>query len=185
MPTTVNSYTANAYARSLLELGNEQNQTDALGREMAELREILAANPSFGAFLSDPGIGEGERVAAIERIFRGRVSPLLWNFLGVLNAHGRIGQLGQVAEAYDALLEEQRGIIEVDVTVAQRLDAAQLEQVRQRVSQALGKTAVVHQYVDEAIIGGMILRVEDKLIDTSVRYQLQAMRQRLLTSRRK
>jgi F-type H+-transporting ATPase subunit delta len=83
-------------------------------------------------------------------------------------------------EAFNDLLEEQLGNVEVDVTVAQRLDAGQLEQVRQRVSQALGRAAVVHQYVDESIIGGLVLRVQDKLIDASVRFQLDQMRRRLL-----
>ena len=62
------------------------------------------------------------------------------------------------------------------MTVAQRLTAEQLEQVRQQVSQALKKDAVVHQYVDESIIGGLVLRVGDKLIDASVRNQLETMR---------
>jgi F-type H+-transporting ATPase subunit delta len=72
----------------------------------------------------------------------------------------------------------------VDVTVAQRLSPDELENVRRRVSQALGKDAVVHQYVDESIIGGLVLRVQDQLIDASVRYQLDAMKQRLLQAAR-
>lgn len=181
-PTT--SSTANAYARSLLELANEQGQqAEAMGRELAEIRDIIRANPGFADFLSNPGIGGAERTEALERVFRGKVSPLIWNFMGVLNAHGRIGQLAQIADAYEDLLEEQMGIVEVDVTVAQRLDPDQLEQVRQRVSQVLGKTAVVHQYVDESIIGGVVLRVQDKLIDASVRHQLETLRRRMLAAR--
>ena len=182
---TSHSPTVLAYARSLLELGNERKQENKLGKELAGLREILDENPAFGAFLADPGIGTAERNAALEKIFRGRVSPLVMNLLLVMNDKGRLRLLKQVAEAYGALLDEQQGKVEVDVTVAQKLDPSQLEQVRQRVSQALGKNAVVHQYVDEDIIGGLVLRVEDKLIDASVRYQLSAMRERMLAARRK
>jgi|SRR5688500_15949937 len=177
--------TAVAYARSLLELANERNQADEIGQEMAGIRDILAEQPSFAAFLADPGIGGTERTATLDKVFKGRVSPLVSNFLGVVNNHGRMRMLGPIAQAFVDLLDEQRGNVEVDVTVAQRLSPDQLEQVRQRVSQALGKNAVVHQYVDEEIIGGLVLRVEDRLIDASVKYQLEAMRERLLAARKK
>ena len=177
--------TAVAYARSLLELANERSQADEIGREMAAIREITEQNPTFASFLADPGIGAAERTDTLNRIFRDRASPLVMNFLGVLNNKGRLRLLGSIAEAYGNLLDEQQGNVEVDVTVAQRLSPDQLEQVRQRVSEALGKNAVVHQYVDENIIGGLVLRVEDRLIDASVKYQLEAMRERLLAARRK
>src|SRR5918998_669583 len=81
--------------------------------------------------------------------------------LGLVNSKGRLGLLREIIEVYDDLLEEQLGNVEVDVTVAQRLSDEQLEQVRQRVSKAIGRNAVVHQYVDESIIGGLVLRVQD------------------------
>ena len=177
--------TAIAYARSMLELANERNEAREIGREMAGIQELTEQNPTFAAFLADPGIGATERTATLDKVFRGRVSPLVMNFLGVLNSKGRLRLMGSIAEAYVNLLDEQQGNVEVDVTVAQRLSPEQLEQVRQRVSEALGKTAVVHQYVDENIIGGLVLRVEDRLIDASVKYQLEAMREKLLAARTK
>jgi F-type H+-transporting ATPase subunit delta len=183
--TNQKSSIAVAYAASLLELANERKQAEPIGQELSALRQIVAENPTFGLFLSDPGISTAERGEAVSRIFGGKVSPLMSNFLGVLNQKGRIGQLMQIADAYEDLLDEQLGKIEVDVTVAQKLDASQLEQVRQRVSAALKKDAVVHQYVDDSIIGGLVLRVQDKLIDASVKSQLDAMRQQLLSAKPK
>jgi F-type H+-transporting ATPase subunit delta len=177
--------TAVAYARSILELGNERGQAADIGRDLAGIREVIDRNPSFAAFLADPGIGAGERAPVLDRLFRGRVHPLVMNLLLVLNTRGRMGLLGAVADAYANLLDQQLGIVEVDVTVARRLDENQLTQVRERVSQALGKNAVVRQHVDEDIIGGLVIRVEDRLIDASVRYQLEAMRERMLAARRK
>jgi F-type H+-transporting ATPase subunit delta len=173
---------ATAYARSLLELANERTQAEPIRQELGALRQIINDNKSFGLFLSDPAIGTVERGETVKKIFGGKVSPLMGSFLGVLNEKGRLGLLTQIADAYDDLLDEQLGKVEVDVTVAQKLDVKQLEQVRQRVSAALKKDAVVHQYVDESIIGGMVLRVQDKLIDASVKTQLAAMRQQLLAA---
>ncbi len=71
----------------------------------------------------------------------------------------------------------------MDVTVAARLSPEQLEVVRQSVSSALKKDAVIHQYVDESIIGGLVLKVQDKMIDASVRSQLEMLKRQLLANR--
>ncbi len=171
------------YARALLDLANEKKQAEAIGHELHEIGELIAGNKTLKAFLSDPGISAADRTELLNRVFKGRVSPLVMNTMGVLNSKGRLGLLHSVIDAYEELLDEQLGKVEVDVTVATRLDAAELEKVRKRISEALKKDAVVHQYVDEKIIGGMVVRVEDKLIDASVKYQLEAMKRQLLAAR--
>jgi F-type H+-transporting ATPase subunit delta len=168
------------YARALLDLANEQKQAEATGEELRELGLIIEGNKSLGSFLSDPGISAGDRTALLNKVFKGKVSQLVMNTMGVLNSKGRLGLLHGITEAYGELLDEQLGKIEVDVTVAQKLGAADLEQVRQRIGQALKKDAIVHQYVDEKIIGGMVLRVDDKLIDASVKHQLETMKRKML-----
>jgi F-type H+-transporting ATPase subunit delta len=100
-----------------------------------------------------------------------------------VNLKNQMKNLPEMAAAYKDLLDEQLGKIEVDVTVVQRLPDDQLEQVRQQISSALKKDVVVHQYVQESIIGGMLLRVKDKLIDGSVRHQLAAIKEQLLAAR--
>lgn len=177
------SGTAAAYARSLLELAGEKQQAEPIGQELNQLRQIVQENPAFGQYLADPAIGETERGALLKRVFEGKVSPLIMNFVQVLNSNGRLGHVVAIADAYDELLDELLGKIEVDVTVAHKLTPDQLEEVRRKVSAALKKDAVLHQYVDERIIGGMILRVQDQLIDGSVKAQLAAMRRKLLSAR--
>jgi F-type H+-transporting ATPase subunit delta len=164
----------------MLQLANERQQAEPIRAELRGLREVLDANPALAGHLADPAVSEASRASLLQRVFAGRISQITLNFLGVLNEKGRLALLPEIIEAYDDLLEEQLGNVEVDVTVAQRLDAAQLEQVRQRVSQVLGRTAVVHQYVDESIIGGLVLRVQDKLLDASVKFQLDQMKRRLM-----
>jgi len=171
-----------AYAQSLLELATEQHQAEPVGQEMQQLGLIIEQNPGFREILANPSIGVQEREQLLERIFRNNVSPLVFNTLGVMNQHGRLGLLDQLVGGYGELLDEQLGKVEVDLTVAQPLTAEQTATARQRISQALGRDAVVHQYVNADIIGGMVLRVGDTLIDTSVRYQLSAMKDQLLAA---
>jgi F-type H+-transporting ATPase subunit delta len=176
---------AAAYARSVLELANDQNQAREIGQELEELGKIVDSDPAFANFLANPAVGETERGQVVEKVFRGRVSPLVMNFLLVANRKGRLGMLRQIAAAYAELLEQQMGIVEVDITVAQRLSPEQFDEVRRRVGEALKREVVLHQYVDDSIIGGMVLRVQDRLLDASVRAQLQAIRRKLLSAKQK
>jgi F-type H+-transporting ATPase subunit delta len=188
MTTTHHSTSALTYSRSLLELAKEKGGTaeaQSVGSELAVIGQILTENPSFKLYLTDPGLSADERGKALKRIFEGKLSPLLMKFVGLLSSKGRLSLLAEIPEAYQDLLDEDMGKIEVDVTVAQKLTPDQLEVVREKVSQALKKDAVIHLNVDEKIIGGMILRVQDKLIDASVKHQLQAMKEQLLAARPK
>jgi F-type H+-transporting ATPase subunit delta len=172
-----------AYAQSLLELADEQQQAESIGQELDALAKILDENPAaVEDIFANPAVGVEERGQLLQRVFRNNVSDLLYRTLAVMNDRGRLGLIRQMAEAYDDLLSEKLGKVEVDLIVAQRLDNDQLEQARQKISQALKRDAIVHQYVDENILGGVVIRVGDKLIDASVRYQLQAMRNQLLAA---
>lgn len=168
------------YARSLLELADERGEVEPVANDMGALKQVLEENPTFAEFLRDPGIGAEERKAVLDKTFGDDLNQLVKRFLYLLNDRHRLGRLPEVVDAFEYLLDQRLGKVEVDVTVAIKLDDAQLEDVRRRVGEALGKDAVIHQYVDEEIIGGMILRVGDKIIDASVRRQLDAMRERLL-----
>lgn len=168
------------YARSLLELADERGEVEPVANDMGALKQVLEENPTFAAFLRDPGISAEERKAVLDKTFGEDLNPLVGRFLHLMNERHRLGRLPEFIDAFEYLLDQRLGKVEVDVTVATKLEDEQLEDVRRRVGEALGKEAVVHQYVDEEIIGGMILRVGDKIVDASVRRQLDAMRERLL-----
>lgn len=169
-----------AYARALLEAATEQKVAEAVGAELAELRKIVVDNDDVRRFFESPGISEAERAAVLDKALGGSVSPLVSNFLKALNRRGMLGKFAAIADAYRSLLDIQLGKVEVELTVAVGLSDGELQKVRRRIGAALGKDPVVRQQVDDSIIGGMILRVEDRVIDASVRQQLQAMKQRLL-----
>jgi F-type H+-transporting ATPase subunit delta len=173
-----------AFARSLLELAQDQNQAEPVGAELRDLRQAFEADPTFGEFFANPSIKREDRARVANEALASKVSsPLLRNFLKVAGEHDMLQNLPRISESYDEQLDELLGKVEADVFVPQRLSAEQLEAVRQRVAQALKKDAVLHQYVDESLIGGMVLRVGDQVIDGSVKGQLEQMRKRLLSSR--
>ncbi len=184
METTHHSPTVLSYAESVLELAEEHGDAEAVGKELAAIAEVLEQNPTFAQFLADPGITHAERDRVLGDAFgNGHASPLVWNFIRVLNVKAKLGLLPQIIAAYGDLYDEKHGKVEVDVTVAHRLDADDLAFVTHRIGEALKKDAVVHQYVDESLIGGMLLRVGDRLIDSSVKGQLAAIRKQMLAQR--
>jgi F-type H+-transporting ATPase subunit delta len=106
------------------------------------------------------------------------VSDLVFRFVMVLANHGRAGRIADVADAFDALLQERLGRIEVDMfTVDGKASDEVIATVKARVKDAFAKDAVLHQYSDPSMIGGVKLRIGDQLIDGSVATQLRNMRE--------
>lgn len=174
-----------AYARSLLELASENGSEVAIGAELASIAELLTADETVGMFFKDPSVSSAEHARVIRSAFAGKVSPLVLNTLLVMSGKGRTAFLSDFLAGYRALLDEKLGKIDVEVTVASRLGDAGVEEVRQLVNKALSKDATIHQTVDESILGGLILRMGDRMIDGSVKSQLAQIKNKMLMARAK
>jgi F-type H+-transporting ATPase subunit delta len=176
---------AQVYARSLYELAEEAGGRDKIvevAEELAQLCELARAHADFAGLLASPIIDRGKRGAALRRIFDGNVTDLALRFLLVLNDRGRLGHLDPIVDAYDQLVHEAFGRVEVDVFTPGPLETAQIETLKQRVASALGKEPVLYAYTDRAMIGGLKLRIGDQLVDGSVSSRLRRLRQYMLSS---
>ncbi len=177
---------ARIYAASLFELAEADGglpNCETTGLELAEVAKVAQTDASFQEFLRSPVVSMGDKEQVLRRIFGdGKVSDLLLRFMLVLNKKSRLDQLIGIGEAYTQLLWERTGRIEVEVFSAKPLDEGLAELVRQRVGEALGKDAVLRNTVDEDLIGGLKLRVGDRMIDASVATQLSRIRESLNTS---
>src|SRR4051812_27586100 len=95
-----------SYAQSLLELANERKEAEAIGQQLADVRRIVEDNPSAKEMFINPSVSVEERARLLDKVFRHNVSPLIFNLMGVMNQHGRLGLITQVSDAYDDLLDE-------------------------------------------------------------------------------
>ena len=176
--------TARVYATSLLELAEAAGGDEKIaetGEQLAAVVEIVHSDPQFAEFLRSPIVKRSSRGDSIRRMLDGQVSDLLLRFLLVLNDKGRLGRLADVSAAFEEILNERFGKVEVDVfTVDGRLDDAQVGLLAGKIRSKLGKEPVFHQYKDPSLIGGLVLRVGDQLIDGSVRGRLRGLRESLL-----
>jgi F-type H+-transporting ATPase subunit delta len=173
---------ARVYAQSLFELASESGGRDTAEQMLGELEdiaELARANPDFSEMLASRVVATGKRDAALTRIFEGKVSPTTLRFLRLLNSKDRLGHLLPILSAFDRVVQESYGRVEVDVFTAAPISPDELRSIRERLSSALGKDVIAHPYTDHAMIGGLKLRIGDQLIDGSVQTQLRNMRDRL------
>ncbi len=175
---------ARLYATALFDLAKESGGQEAIETCLAELEELLElarADATFNEFLSSRILPAKTRADSLTKILDGSVSDLTKRFLLVLNSKDRLGNLAPIAAAFDQLVQEAFGRIEVDVYTAAPIDADELNAIRERLQSILGKQPVVHPYVDNAMIGGLKLQIGDQLIDASVATRLRRLRDKLGT----
>ncbi len=166
---------ASVYARSILELAQDQGVTDSLLAEFEEVAGALATNPELADFFSSPLVDSTERGASLEKIFRGKASDLLVDSLQVINRKGRLEMLATIVIALRQERQALRGEIEVEVATAVPLSDALRARLQTAVDQFSGKKSQLVEVVDPELLGGMVLRLGDQKIDSSVARELEKM----------
>ena len=173
------------YAKALIELGSEKGTLDSISDQVDALAGMLGRGDDLRRLIDARQIDREQKREMLQRLFESQLDPTLYKFLQVLNEKGRIEALPQVLASFRAMMAERRGIVEAQLYVAKRLAPDEADRVAQRLGEALGgKQVTLHQHEDPSLIGGMKLRVGDRLIDGSLATRLRAMRQQLIRAGR-
>jgi F-type H+-transporting ATPase subunit delta len=173
---------AKVYARSLFELATDAGGTDKLmevADELEQICELAREDKKINLFLSSPIVDVKARGKALSAIFTNRITDLMLRFLLVLNNKGRLDRLESIETAFDQLVQEAFGRIEVDVITPVAIDAELIATIKEKISTVLGKEPILHPYVDESLLGGIKLRIGDQLIDGSVQTRLRKLSEEL------
>lgn len=174
-----NIYAKSLYAEAFAAGGRER--VEAVQGQFEDLLEMTRTDKTFNEFLASRVIPTTEREAALKKILGGRIDELLLRFVLVVNRKDRLGHIVPIAAAYDQVVQQQFGRVEVDVVTASAIEGQQLASVKSRLGEALGKEVVVHSYTDPTMIGGVKFRIGDQLIDASVQTTLRKIRDQLST----
>jgi F-type H+-transporting ATPase subunit delta len=172
---------AATYAKALLGATEKAGTTEAVIDDLAAIvAQVLDKNPKFEAILGSGFIEHEQKVGILDRAFRGRVSPLLLNFLKVVSSHGRLDLVRSIYYAAVADLDSLRGRVKVEVRTATPLDDATAKHIQAEMAKRTGSQPrlVVHQ--DNSLIGGVVLRVGDTVYDGSVATQLRRVRSAMI-----
>jgi F-type H+-transporting ATPase subunit delta len=161
---------ARTYADSLLGAAVAGGVLDQAAGELEAIGEqVLPAHPQLTQMLGSAFLGNEERVAVLDRIFGGKVSPLVLNFLKVLSAHNRVGILPTVIREVRKQFNSRKGLVEVEVRSATPISAAMQNELTSALVSRLGINPVLSVSVDPELIGGMELRVGDTVYDGTLR----------------
>jgi F-type H+-transporting ATPase subunit delta len=171
---------ARSYAAALFELGEKHGAHDEMAVGLNTLTSLIDADPLIRTFVETPKLDVQRKQRALRGALERQVSPLFMNFVLVVLRQRRQRLLHDMAREYGVLLDEKMNRVHAHVTLAHEPDDATEERIRSELSRILGKTVVPHVHVDPEIVGGIIVRYGDRVLDGSLRRQLLALRHRLV-----
>ena len=166
------------YAEAAWQLAERDGTADAWQRDLT-LAAQVASDAGTARALDNPAAPITVRLEALRKALGGDISPYALNLCLLLTARGRFSILPAVSAEYEALLRRSRGVLAATVTTPGPLPAAELAAVRVRVEQLARGPVELTQATDHSLIGGLTVRIGDRLIDASVRGRLERLRERL------
>ncbi len=164
---------AKRYARALFEVAKERGLIDKLEAELKLIVEAVNQNADLTRILMHPHIAADAKKNLLKEVFQEHVADETMNFLGVLIDNGRESQLSEIASYYVGLANEERGIADAIVTTAKPLNQEEAQQLASRFGQLLNKTLRIQTVVDPSIMGGVVVKIGDRLYDGSIKRKLE------------
>ena len=177
--TNEDQATLTSYAQALLELADARGATDAVADDVQNVARLLRDDATFSAYVADPSVSRDKRDRTLDTVFANQAHPLTIAYLKLLSGKGRLHSFAGIAATFKKMLDKRAGRLDVNVTVAKELSPEEFENVRHQIAVKLSKDVQLVQHVDESIIGGIVLKIGDSLIDGSVKTQLETMKRRM------
>jgi len=169
---------AKRYARAIFELAKEEGQQEEWARRLHSVRDALS-HPEARLVLANPSIAAQRRREAAVTLLGGSADPGELNLARLLVGANRIDDLDGIIEEYQLLVDEDAGRVRAIATTAVPLDRAAADKLEANLSRRLDRQVRLDTRVEPAIIGGLVLRIGDQVIDASVATRLQQLRRRL------
>ena len=168
------------YGDALFDVAVENNAVDSLDREAAAVAEIIEQNPEFLKLLKHPNISKEEKLQVVETVFASKVSAEMYGFLCVLVDKDRQGSILDILDYFTARVKEYRRIGVIYITSALPLEAGQKKKIEKKVLETSGYAALEPHYaVDKALIGGLVIRIGDRVVDSSIKSKLDRLTREL------
>jgi len=168
------------YGDALFDVAVENKMVDSLVQEAAAVADLVNQYPDFQKLLNHPNVSKEEKLQVVKEVFSARVSGEMYGFLTVLVEKDRQGHVLEILDYFTARVKEYRRIGVVYITSALPLSGSQKEKIEKKVLATSDYIALEPHYtVDESLIGGLIIRIEDCVVDGSVRGKLERLTREL------
>jgi F-type H+-transporting ATPase subunit delta len=172
---------ARVYARSLFEVAQEHDKLDVVREQLGMFVDALAASRELQTFFFSPYFSTQEKKDGLDRAVTD-VDPTVRNFLELLLEKHRMPVIFRVRRELDRLWGEANRLLGVEITSAIELDSSIAERIGEEIGRQTGRTVQLTSTVDPDVLGGIVLRVGNSILDASVRARLENLRKRVATS---
>jgi F-type H+-transporting ATPase subunit delta len=168
---------AGRYATALFELAREGNALDAVQADLAAFDALLTANPDLMRLVRSPVFSADEQAKALGAILeKAGIAGAAANFLRVVAQNRRLFAVRDMIRGFNALVARHKGEVTAEVTVAQPLNDARLDEIREALKSVTGKDVKVAVDVDPSIIGGLKVKLGSRMVDASLRTKLNSIK---------
>jgi F-type H+-transporting ATPase subunit delta len=168
------------YATALLSAAEEGNFLDTIVEELQVIKEVLDHSRDLVHALRSPLVKGDKKIHILEEIFRDSVGEKMFLFLRLIARKKRAGLLPEIIDEFQILLDEKRGVINVEVTSAVQLSDEQADELVGRLEVFTGKKIRAKMVLNEQFIGGATVKIGDTIYDGTISHQLQMLRQALV-----
>jgi F-type H+-transporting ATPase subunit delta len=180
-PNRLAARIASIYAEALLNVAQKQNQDQEIADELDSLvHDVFKTSPDLEMYFANPAVHRKHKIAAVQKAFDGKCSPLLEDFLKLLCQHERMSHLRIIAVSYQALRDKAARRMRILVESAVPLEQSQLEKLRTVLANELREEPILINRVRPELLGGILLHVGDKVFDSTVRYRLESLKTQFL-----
>ncbi len=173
---------ATTYATALYQAADEAGRLGEVDAGLAEVVAAIGDDAVLSGALANPAVSGDAKRRLLDALSRD-AEPVVQRFLGVLLEHRRLGALPQIQAEFAARVRLARNELAVELTTAVAIDDATAEKVRVQVAEATGLAVTMHRTVDPSILGGVVLRVRDRLVDASLRRRIDLLGRDLRAAR--
>ncbi|QBI19118.1 ATP synthase F1 subunit delta [Egibacter rhizosphaerae] len=171
--------TVSGYARALVAAAQAEGELERVADELFRFARTVQQSPELADALMNPGVGVGERLASVERLLEGRAHPVTVGCVLLVVQSGHARELAAVSEEAARLAAEESNRELAEVRTATELSADQRERLTNALERATGKTVDLKVIVDPEVVGGLVARVGDTVIDGTVAKRLADVRTRV------
>lgn len=170
---------ARRYGQALYELAEEKGSLDTVAADAAELRRAWTQSEELREVMARPEIAPEGKKAIWKDLLADSADPDLRSLLYLLTDKNRLNFLTEILDFFERLLRQRSGEVMASVRTAQPLRAEQEEELKQSLSRMLDKKVTLQVTVDEALLGGLVVRIEDRMFDGSLRSRLTGLTERM------
>jgi F-type H+-transporting ATPase subunit delta len=167
------------YAKALLDLTLENGSVEAVEKDLIRFVQVVKESNDFRIFLNSPVVRDDKKIAIYQLVFEG-FNPLTMQFFALVTKNGREQLLPEIAAQFERQLMKNRGIVSGSIVSATPLTEKTKQEILDRIAPAFEGSLQLSESVDPSLLGGFVIRIEDKQIDASVANKLKELRQELV-----